>query len=354
MKRISRIQKSTSLKSIYSRAPLRLGLAGGGTDVSPYCDLYGGSVLNATIDRYAYTIIETTDKDLVSFRSIDQKLEEVFDPSLVMNNAFKLKLHASTYKHMMKHYNNGIYMPLKLITCCDAPIGSGLGSSSTIVVSMIKAFVKLLNLSFDRYKIAHLAYVIERIECKFKGGRQDHYAATFGGINLIKFYKNNKVLVTPLKIKNSVISQLESSLILYFTGISRDSKKIIDEQSKNISEKKIDQLKAMHFVKAEALVMKTALLTGNFQVIINSMKKSWYMKKKMAKKISNNHLNMIYKKTIKAGALAGKISGAGGGGFMLFYVPLEKRQIVKNVLTGFGGVVSNCHLTQNGCEVWSV
>jgi len=110
----------------------------------------------------------------------------------------------------------------------------------------------------------------------------------------------------------------------------------------------------MHFVKAEALVMKNALLNGNFQVIINSMRKSWYMKKKMAKKISNNYLDIIYKKAIKAGALAGKISGAGGGGFMLFYVPLEKKQDVKNVLTGFGGIISNCHLTKNGCEAWSV
>jgi D-glycero-alpha-D-manno-heptose-7-phosphate kinase len=354
MKVISRMKELISSKSIYSRAPLRLGLAGGGTDVSPYCDLYGGFVLNTTIDRYAYTVIKNTNKKLASFKSIDQKIEEVFDPSLVMNNAFKLKLHAATYKHMMKHYNNGIYMPLKLITCCDAPIGSGLGSSSTIVVSMIKAFVKLLNLSFDHYKIAQLAYIIERIECKFKGGRQDHYAATFGGINLIKFYKNNKVLLTPLKIKNSVISQLESSLVLYFTGVSRDSEKIIDEYLKNISEKNINQLKAMHFVKAEALVMKKALLTGNFPIMINSMRKSWYMKKKMAKKISNNYLDIIYKKAIKAGALAGKISGAGGGGFMLFYVPLEKKQDVKNVLTGFGGIISNCHLTKNGCEAWSV
>ena len=352
MKTISRIKKLTSLKPIYSRAPLRLGLAGGGTDVSPYCDRYGGSVLNATIGRYAYTIINYADKGLGSFESIDQKLEEAFDPNLVANNAFQLKLHAATYKHMMKHYNHGSYIPLNLITYCDAPIGSGLGSSSTIIVSMIKAFVALLDLPFDNYKIAHLAYVIERVDCKLKGGRQDHYAAAFGGINFIQFYKNNKVLVNPLKIKKSVIAQLESSLLLYFTGISRDSEKIIEEQTKNISKKSLQQLNAMHFIKAETLVMKKALLTGNFQVIIDSMKKSWGMKKKVAKKISNSHLDMVYKKAIKSGALAGRISGAGGGGFMLFYVPLESRQKVKNTLTRLGGVVSNCHFTANGCEVW--
>jgi D-glycero-alpha-D-manno-heptose-7-phosphate kinase len=344
------MKESISLKPIYSRAPLRLGLAGGGTDVSPYCDQYGGFVLNATINRYAYTVIRTASKGLVSFKSIDQKLEEVFDPNLVSNNVFQLKLHAAVYKHMMKHYNNGGYIPLSLITYCDAPIGSGLGSSSTIVVSMIQAFVELLNLPFDSYKIAHLAYIIERIDCNLKGGRQDQYAAAFGGINFIEFHKNNKVLVNPLKVRNSVISQLESSLLLYFTGISRNSEKIIDE----ISEKNLDQLDAMHFIRSEALVMKEALLTGNFQVIIDSMKKSWEMKKKMAKEISNIHLDMIYEKAIKAGALAGRISGAGGGGFMLFYAPLESRQDVKNILTSFGGVVSNCHFTENGCEAWSI
>ena len=350
MKVISSMKELISSKPIYSRAPLRLGLAGGGTDVSPYCDQYGGFVLNATIDRYAYTVIRATDKKLAVFKSIDQKLEEVFDPNLVSNNVFQLKLHVAVYKHMMKHYNNGNYVPLSLITYCDAPIGSGLGSSSTIVVSMIKAFVELLDLPFDSYKIANLAYVIERIDCNLKGGRQDQYAASFGGVNFIEFYKNNKVLVNPLKIKNSVISQLESSLLLYFTGISRDSEKIIDQ----ISEKKLDQLEAMHCIKAEALVMKEAILTGNFQVIVDSMKKSWDTKKKLAKEISNSQLDLIYEKAINAGALAGRISGAGGGGFMLFYVPLESRQEVKNILTGFGGVVSNCHFTENGCVAWSI
>ncbi len=341
-------------KTICSRAPLRLSLAGGGTDVSPYYNNYGGVVLNATIDKYAYTVVKPSIKGLIKFKSIDKNLEEIFDPNNNVNKPLKLKLHSCAYIHMMKHYNNNNYVPLKITTYCDAPIGSGLGSSSTIVVSIIKALAKFLKLSFDQYKIANIAYLVERKDCKLKGGRQDHYAAAFGGINLIKFYKNDKVKVNKVTVKDHIISQLETSFLLYFTGISRNSEKIINKQSINISKKKSASLKAMHGIKAETMIIKKALLNGNFKILVKSMRKSWVMKKKIVKGISNNHLNRVYKKAIEAGAYAGKISGAGGGGFMLFYVPIDSKERVKKTLIKFGGKINNCNFTKKGSEAWSI
>lgn len=341
-------------KTIYSRAPLRLSLAGGGTDVSPYYNNYGGAVLNATIDKYAYTIVKPSIKGLIKFKSIDKNLEEIFDPQNNKNKSLKLKLHSCAYIHMMKYYNNNNYVPLNITTYCDAPIGSGLGSSSTIVVSIIKALTEYLKLSFDQYKIANIAYLVERNDCKLKGGRQDHYAAAFGGINLINFYKNNNVKVNKVNVKDHIISQLETSFLLYFTGISRNSGIIINKQSKNISKKKSASLKAMHGIKAETMVIKKALLNGNFNNLVKSMRRSWIMKKKIVKEISNNHLNTVYKKAIKAGAYAGKISGAGGGGFMLFYVPIDSKEKVKKTLIKCGGRINNCNFTKKGSEAWSI
>ena len=341
-------------KTIYSRAPLRLSLAGGGTDVSPYYNNYGGAVLNATIDKYAYTIIKPSTKGLIKFKSIDKNLEEIFDPSNNKKKPLKLKLHTCAYIHMMKYYNKSNYVPISITTYCDAPIGSGLGSSSTIVVSIIKALAEFLKLSFDKYEIANIAYLVERSDCKLKGGRQDHYAAAFGGINLIKFYKNNNVKVNKVTVKEHIVSQLESSFLLYFTGISRNSGKIINKQSKNISNKKSASLKAMHGIKAETMVIKKALMNGNFKNLVKSMKRSWARKKKIVKEISNNHLNTVYNKAIKAGAFAGKISGAGGGGFMLFYVPIDSKEKVKKTLIKCGGRINNCNFTKKGTEAWSI
>ena len=168
---------------IRARAPLRLGLAGGGTDVSPYCDEHGGYVLNATIDRYAYAIIKTLDEPVVRFVATDQQTEKVKAVSDSFELNGKLGLHKAVYNHMIKHYNNDVPIQMELSTFCDAPVGSGLGSSSTLVVVMIRAFSELLNLPMDDYTIAHLAFKIERMDCGLQGGRQDQYSATFGGFN---------------------------------------------------------------------------------------------------------------------------------------------------------------------------
>ncbi|TCP10550.1 D-glycero-alpha-D-manno-heptose-7-phosphate kinase [Crenobacter luteus] len=337
-----------------SRAPLRLGLAGGGTDVSPYCDMYGGYVLNAAIDRYAYAVIKTLDEPVVRFIATDQRVETVVPVQTTLPLDGKLDLHKAVYNHIVQNFNASKPIPLELSTFCDAPAGSGLGSSSTLVVAMIRAFAELLNLPLDDYTIAHMAHQIERVDCGLQGGRQDQYSATFGGFNFMEFYNDERAVINPLRIKNWIVCELESSLVLYFTGVSRESAHIIADQSSNVKSGATDALEAMHGIKREALAMKECLLRGDFEGLVESMRLGWENKKRSAKTVSNPQIDAIYDATVQAGALAGKVSGAGGGGFMWFFVPAEKRMDVIRTLNGFGGQVSNCHFTKYGSQAWRI
>ncbi len=339
---------------IRARAPLRLGLAGGGTDVSPYCDIYGGYVLNATIDRYAYAVIKTLDDAVIRLVATDQQIEKQKSVTVPLPLNGKLNLHKAVYNYFVQEYNNGVAIPLELSTFCDAPAGSGLGSSSTLVVAMVRAFAELLNLPLGDYDIAQIAFKIERVVCGLQGGRQDQYSATFGGFNFMEFYAEDRAVINPLRIKNWIVCELEASLLLFYTGVSRESAKIIADQSSNVLSGTLDAMEAMHGIKREALVMKEALLRGDFDGIVESMRLGWENKKRSAKTVSNPHIDEIYNATINAGALAGKVSGAGGGGFMMFFVPPDKRMNAIRVLNSFDGQVSNCHFTKHGTQAWRV
>jgi D-glycero-alpha-D-manno-heptose-7-phosphate kinase len=340
---------------VRSRAPLRLGLGGGGTDVSPYCDRYGGLTLNATIDMYAYTVIEPCpDQKLVRFTAADRQetWEGEATPYLPLDG--QLNLHKGVYNRIVRDFNGGRPLPLVMTTHTDAPPGSGLGSSSTLVVSMIKAFVEWLNLPLGEYDIAQLAYEIERIDVGLSGGRQDQYAATFGGFNFMEFLPGERVVVNPLRIKNWIISELEASLLLYFGGVSRESAKIIDEQSANVERNEITAIDAMHALKAEAIAIKESLLKGDFERLVQSVQAGWEAKKQMAKSISNPQIDEIYELATKAGMRAGKISGAGGGGFMMMLVDPVRRMEVIRALRQTRGQIYTCHFTKYGTQGWKI
>lgn len=339
---------------VRARAPLRLGLAGGGTDVSPYCDQHGGHVLNATIDRYAYASLRLLDEPVLRFSAQDQGQTEILPLVDQLPLDEGLRLHKAVYNEIVRTYNGGQPLAVDLTSFCDAPTGSGLGSSSTVVVALIRAFAELLNLPLDDYATAHLAYKIERIDCGLQGGRQDQYAATFGGFNFIEFYADDRVVVNPLRIKSSTLWELESSLLLFYTGISRESARIIADQSNNLTKGVTKTVDAMHALKAEALQMKEAILRGNFDDLVETMRAGWASKKNLASSISNPWLDEVFDAALKAGARAGKISGAGGGGFMMFFVPPERRMRVIEALGQYPGQVSNCHFTKQGSESWRV
>ncbi len=342
------------MKIIRARAPLRLGFSGGGTDVSPYCDLYGGFVLNATIDKYAYATIETSQDGTIHFIAADQGQTWKGEATDSIPLDGTLDLHKATYNRVVKDFNHGNPIGLKLTTYSDAPPGSGLGSSSTLVVAMVKAFVELLNLPLGEYEVAKTAYLIERKDASLNGGKQDQYAATFGGFNFMEFYAEERVVVNPLRVKNWIISELESSLLLFYTGVSRSSAKIIDEQTKNITNTKQDSITAMHKLKEESLLMKEGVLKGDFNRIVESMRSSWEAKKQTAKNISSNRIEEAYEAAKRAGARAGKVSGAGGGGFIMFFVDPPRRIDVIRSLESVNGQIHTCHFTKHGTEGWRV
>lgn len=339
---------------VRSRAPLRLGLAGGGTDVSPYCDQFGGAVLNATIDMYAYTIIEPTDDGRVVFKAsdIDGVFEAPADAEIEI--AYPLILHRAVYRRIVRQFNGGKPLACRITTFCDAPPGSGLGTSSTMVVSLLKAFVEWLNLPLGEYEIARLAFEIERIDAGLGGGRQDQYAATFGGVNFMEFLPDDRVIVNPLRVKNWIISEMETSLVLFNSGVSRSSASIIKMQTDNLTENKGTTLDAMHEMKEDAFGMKESLLKGDFTGFGGFMRKSWAAKKRLADAISTDHIDAIHQTAMAAGALAGKVSGAGGGGFMTFLVDPSRRVDVIRALDRQEGHVMTCHFTRHGTEGWKI
>lgn len=343
------------MMKVRARAPLRIGISGGGTDVPPFCNKFGGLVLNATIDRYAYTTLEECrEGNFVQVIAQDLGIKETFNLEEFPMYDGTLKLHVAVYSYMMKKFNHGVFSPLRITTLCEAPIGSGLGASSTIVVSLVAAFKEYLGVALDDYEIASTAYFIERSLCRLAGGSQDQYAACFGGINFMEFYSDNKVIVNPLRVKEAVVNELESSLLLFFTGVSRESAKIIDLQSKSMTKGNEKTLLALKEMKKETKNFKDFLLKGDFNGIVSSLKKGWELKKQSAESISNPFLNDVYDSAIRAGARAGKISGAGGGGFFLFLVPLELRLEVRAALLQFDGFVYDCHLTKKGVQSWKV
>src|ERR1043165_5086505 len=336
-----------------SKAPLRIGLAGGGTDVSPYCDLYGGAILNATISLYAKATIELIDENKIILHAVDRNEEQQYE--------WKKKLPIDGKNDLLKGVYNRIQIDygispkgFKLSTFVDAPAGSGLGTSSTLVVAIIGAFAEMLNLPLGDYDMAHYAYDIERNDLQLAGGKQDQYAATFGGVNYMEFYADDKVIVNPLRIRQQYLFELENNLLLYYTSTSRESAEIIKKQSKNVTEKKESSIEAMHQLKQQAQMMKEALLKGKLNEIGEVLDFGFQQKRKMATGISNSLMEDIYETAKASGASGGKISGAGGGGFMIFYCPGNTKYAVMKSLEKFGGKSRNYQFVEHGLKTWKI
>lgn len=337
---------------VRARAPLRLGFAGGGTDVSPYSDEFGGYVLNATIDKYAYATLSHRDSG-VEFVAADIGVSWCGDTNAPIVSPKGLELHSGVYNRIVRDYLNGNAISVSLTTHSEAPPGSGLGSSSTMVVALIHAFVEYLSLPLGEYDIARLAFEIERIDLGFAGGKQDQYCAAFGGFNFMEFYAD-RVIVNPLRIKADHLAELESSLVLFYTGVSRESANIINEQTGHVVRRNDKALAALHDVKQEAQKMKEAILQGNWDNLAESLRSSWEAKKKMAASISNLMIETVYNAAIESGAVAGKVSGAGGGGFMMFLVDPAKRPAVIRTLNNFDGQVMTAVFVEHGAHSWRV
>lgn len=335
-----------------SKAPLRIGLAGGGTDISPFCDLYGGAILNATINLYARASIICDNSSHIVLHAIDRGIYREYPISEEIAPEKGLELHAGVYNRIVKQFTHQP-IAMRLETYVDVPPGSGLGTSSALVVAILGAFTEMLSLPLGEYDMAQLAYEIERQDLGMPGGRQDQYAATFGGFNFMEFYKDNKVIVNPLRIRQRYLDELSHDLVLFYTQTSRESNHIIENQAKAIATHHKLRTEATMKLKEQAFMMKEAILKGELRKLGEILNFGWEHKKLIADGITNEQIDRIYTTALRNGAIGGKISGAGGGGFMTFYCPENYRYQLIEALKPFGGFVVNYEFTQQGLSTWS-
>lgn len=333
---------------IRSKAPLRISFAGGGTDVSPYREEEGGVVLNATIDKYSYATLQIHATAQVSVRSLDYDLFAKYDADKPLPYDGQLDLVKAVINRLLpNHLDHG----LGVFMHTDAPPGSGLGASSSSVVSVIGLFQRWQHLPLTSYDIAELAYDIERVDMAIQGGRQDQYAATFGGFNFIEFSRE-VTIVNPLRIPPEVINELQYNLMLCYTGKSRLSAGIIETQVDNYVKRKSEVVRAMGELKSITVALKNALLQGKLDEFGNLLNEAYDNKKKMAQQISPPFIEELYQAARKEGALGGKISGAGGGGFMFFYCRFDQKHRVAEALEKLGARVVDFHFEPQGLQTW--
>lgn len=340
---------------VRARAPLRLGLAGGGTDVSPYCDLYGGCVLNSTINLFSYATIETAPEGTVEFVAPDLGVSVRLDAGETLALEEPLRLHRAVYNRIVRDFTDGRPPSLRMTTFSDAPPGSGLGTSSTLMVAMLRGMMEWLGVRLCEYDLGHLAYEVERIDAGLGGGKQDQYAAAFGGFNFMEFYADDRAVINQLRVREAIISEFESSLVLFDTGRSRHSAEIIAEQSSNVADPSASRaIEAMHGIREDAFAIKESLLKGDMAALTDVFRQSWERKKRTAQSISNPQIDHVYDRVMGAGGLAGKVSGAGGGGFMMFIVDPVRRQSVLEVLSQEKGRIVPFHFVGNGALAWRI
>ncbi|MFC1879253.1 GHMP kinase [Chloroflexota bacterium] len=339
------------MKIYRSKAPLRIGFAGGGTDVSPYSEMRGGLVLNATVDKYAYASLRVTDNQAITIKSLDYHTIAKYDLDQPLVYDGQLDLVKATIRRLNGAATRTAETGFELYLHTDAPPGSGLGSSSAVVVAIIGAFQQWLHLPLTAYEIAELAYQIERNDMGIMGGQQDQYAAAFGGFNLMEFY-GDRVVVNPLRIPEHILNELHYSLMLFYTGGTRLSANIIEAQTEGFVQGKTDVVAAMDELKRLATETKNALLQGRLEDFGALLHTAWLNKKKMATTISNPRIDELYHTARQAGALGGKISGAGGGGYMFLYCPYETQPIISERLDALGAQRVDFSFEKNGLQTW--
>jgi D-glycero-alpha-D-manno-heptose-7-phosphate kinase len=334
-----------------SKAPLRVSFAGGGTDVSPFPETEGGAVLSATIARYAYGSLTPRSDGVISLTSEDLGLQLQFnvDDPPPLNGRLDLIQTAVQRLAALAGGERGGY---SLLVRCSVPPGSGLGSSSTVMVTLVGLLRERYGLQMDSYDVAHLAHRLEREELGITGGRQDQYAAVFGGFNYIEFMGDH-VLVNPLRIREETVYELEHNLLLCFTRQTRSSSLVIQDQSQRVVAGNTETLEGLRAQKALATELKRALLHNRLQEFGYLLGQAWEQKKRMSPRITTPHIDETYAAAVKAGALGGKVTGAGGGGFMLLYCDFDRKQRVAERLRGMGVDVHEVVFSQAGLCTWS-
>ncbi|HZT68617.1 MAG TPA: GHMP kinase [Terriglobia bacterium] len=334
---------------IRAKVPLRVSFAGGGTDVKQFLEREGGCVLNATVGRYVWGTLRSRQDGQINIESADLGYIVNYDTQTDPVYDGKLDLVKAAIKSLGGSNSTGF----DLFLHSEAPPGSGLGSSSTLMVCLVGLMKEFLNLPMTDYEMAQAAYRIEREELQIKGGLQDQYAATFGGFNFMEFEKD-RVIVNPLRVRQEIINELEHNLLLCYTGVTRMSDGIIRDQVGRYEQRVEETLDGLRRQKELAVEMKNALLQRRLNDFGYFMHEAWESKKKLSPKISNPRIDEMYALARQAGAIGGKITGAGGGGYMLFYCLSERKHRVAEAVKKMGGIPTAFAFEFHGLQSWKV
>ena len=332
---------------IRAKAPLRISLAGGGTDVPPFPQLEGGCVLSTTINRYAYGTLQPRGDGNICVHSLDFGVSVTYDPEDKLAYDGKLDLVKAAIRKLGTMEHGGF----DLLLHSDAPPGSGLGASSAMMVVLVGLLKEFENLPLTDYEIADLACIIEREDLGIQGGLQDQYAASFGGFNYIEFLPDH-VVVNPLKVSPDALNELQYNLLLCYTGTMRLSAHIIQDQVDRYERREAGTMQALRELKALTIEMKNALLRRELDDFGELLHREWQHKKTLSSRISNSQLDRLYETAREYGALGGKITGAGGGGYMLLYCPAVRKHSVAAKLKELGCTIVDISLEPMGLQTW--
>jgi D-glycero-alpha-D-manno-heptose-7-phosphate kinase len=321
---------------IISQTPLRISFAGGGTDLREFYSKSEGKVISSAIDKYIFVVVK---------KRFDDKIRVGYTRTEMVNSIDELQ-HELVREAMRKV---GIYRGIEVTTMADIPsAGSGLGSSSTLTVGLLNALYAYKGAQKPPEVLAREAAEIEVDILKKPIGKQDHYIAAYGGMKTITFKPDETVEVKTVNILDEEKVRLNHSLLLFFTGITRNSSDILTEQKHNTKNNK-DKFKVLEKMKALVDKMEEALLKGSYDEFGEILHQGWMYKRQLASKITNSNIDKLYEKALKAGALGGKIAGAGGGGFLLLYCPNGIQERIAQALKPLRQL--RFHLERDGSKI---
>jgi len=313
------------------RSPVRISFGGGGTDLPSYYERFGGAVLSTAINKYFYTVLQKRTDGKIQIISADLRTMETWQNIArmeVCGNALEIPL------AVLKEF--GRELSVNLFLASEIPPGTGLGSSASVCVNLTKLLAEYHQISLSKYDLAEQAFHIARHVLGRPVGKQDEYASAFGGLNFISFHPDGRTQVEPLPLAPDLARELQSSLLLFFTGESHHSWTILKEQEEATQKTDCGAVEYLHEIRKLVEPMKAALLAGELNQFGLLLHESWEIKKRISSKISNNHINEMYEAALRNGAVGGKITGAGGGGFLLLFCQPAYQQNVRNALAAMG------------------
>ena len=328
------------------RSPVRISFAGGGTDLPSYYEHFGGAVVSAAINKHFYTVLEKRGDGKIQIISADLRAVETWQDIArmeVRGNPLEIPL------AVLKEFGGDLSVNLFLAS--EIPPGTGLGSSASVCVNLTKMVATYRHDPISKYELAERAFHIARNVLCRPVGKQDEYASAFGGLNLISFHKDGATLVEPLNLAPELVQELQSSLLLFFTGASHHSWSILEEQEKSVRGTNSSTAEYLHEIRELVEPTSKALLAGELRDFGLLLHKGWQTKKRLSSKVSNDRINEMYETALRCGALGGKITGAGGGGFLLLFCERQHQPRVREVLGAIGAREMGFEFDFQGAQV---